>query len=216
MRSYGQYCGVARALDVVGDRWTLLIVRELLLLGASRYTDLRNGLPGIATNLLVARLRELEEAGIIAREDAPPPIAATLYHLTDRGEELEPVIRALGLWGGPLMFEPAANDDAFRSHWLRQPLELHLTDRTPQAPPVIIEIRSGDEPMVVETLNGAIHTRPGSAQQPDAVLTGPPHLVIGTLMGRLSLGDARAAGVQYDGDPAILRRLRPLASQRDD
>lgn len=208
MRSYGQYCGVARALDVVGDRWTLLIVRELFLLGASRYTDLRNGLPGIATNLLVARLRELEEAGIIAREDAPPPIAATLYYLTDRGEELEPVIRALGLWGGPLMSKPAANDDAFRSYWLARPLGLHLTDRTPEAPPVTIEIRTGDEPMIVETLNGAIHVRRGSAQQPDAVLTGPPHLVIGALTGRLSLADAMAAGAQYDGDPAILRRVQ--------
>ena len=77
-----------RALDVVGDRWTLLIVRELALRGACRYTDLRNGLPGIATNLLADRLRELENAGVVAREEAPPPIATTLFRLTPRGEEL--------------------------------------------------------------------------------------------------------------------------------
>src|SRR6202012_4773034 len=73
MRTYGEYCSVARALDVIGDRWTLLIIRELLLRGASRYTDLKNGLPGIATNLLADRLRELESAGLVTREEAPPP-----------------------------------------------------------------------------------------------------------------------------------------------
>src|SRR3954468_24706379 len=102
MRSYGQYCSVAKALDVVGERWTLLIVRELLAQGACRYTDLRAGLPGIATNLLADRLRELEAAGIVEREDAPPPIATTLFRLTERGAALEPVIYALGRWGAPL------------------------------------------------------------------------------------------------------------------
>src|SRR5215831_16134982 len=103
MRTYGQYCSVAKALDVVGDRWTLLIVRELALQGPCRYTDLRNGLPGIATNLLAARLRELEAAGVVRREEAPPPIATTLFHLTARGEELRPVLEALTRWGVPLM-----------------------------------------------------------------------------------------------------------------
>ena len=79
MRSYGQYCSVAKALDVVGDRWTLLIVRELLLQGPCRYTDLRNGLPGIATNLLADRLSELESAGLVRREEAAPPVATTLF-----------------------------------------------------------------------------------------------------------------------------------------
>ena len=79
MRSYDEYCAVAKSLDVVGDRWTLLIVRELALQGPCRYTDLRNGLPGIATNLLADRLRELEHAGVVSREEAPPPIATTLF-----------------------------------------------------------------------------------------------------------------------------------------
>src|SRR5919197_3297835 len=103
MRSYDQYCAVARALDVVGDRWSLLIVRELLLRGSCRYTDLRYGLPGIATNLLAERLRELEEAGLVRRVEAPPPIATTLFELTERGRELEDALYALVQWGAPFM-----------------------------------------------------------------------------------------------------------------
>ena len=96
MKSYGQYCGLAKALDVVGDRWSLLIVRELMLRDACRYTDLRDGLPGIATNLLADRLRDLEQAGVVEREDAPPPVATTLFRLTDRGRELRTAVHALG------------------------------------------------------------------------------------------------------------------------
>src|SRR5438105_6157545 len=99
MRSYGQYCSVAKALDVVGDRWSLLIVRELLLQGPCRFTDLKNGLPGVATNLLSARLKELQEADLVSRSDAPPPVATALYALTESGLTLEPVLRALGRWG---------------------------------------------------------------------------------------------------------------------
>src|SRR5512140_994516 len=117
VRSYGQYCSIARALDIVGDRWTLLIVRELLLQGACRFTDLKNGLPGIATNLLSTRLKELEEAGLVAREDAPPPVATALYTLSDRGLELEPVLKALGLWGLQFMGEERPGE-AFQAQWL--------------------------------------------------------------------------------------------------
>src|ERR1022692_5071124 len=102
MRSYGQYCGLAKALDIIGDRWTLLIVRELLI-RPCRYTDLRQGLPGIATNLLADRLRELEEAGILTREEAAPPVATTLFRLTKRGKELEPALLLLDTWGAPLL-----------------------------------------------------------------------------------------------------------------
>src|SRR5947207_14125389 len=126
MRSYGQSCGVAKALDLLGERWTLLIVRELLQ-GPSRYTDLRNGLPGIATNLLAERLRELEEAGLVAREEAPPPVATTLFRLTPRGEELRPVVERLMLWGAPLMTVQDPQD-VVRSHWLAFALESMLSD----------------------------------------------------------------------------------------
>src|SRR5436853_160786 len=106
MRSYDEYCAVAKSLDVVGDRWTLLIVRELELRGACRYTDLRSGLPGIATNLLAERLRELERAGVITREDAPPPIATALFQLTPWGAQPRPVLEGLIRWGLPLLTGP--------------------------------------------------------------------------------------------------------------
>ncbi len=120
MRTYDQFCPAARALDVVGDRWTLLIVRELLNRGPCRYTDLRYGLPGIATNLLADRLRELEANGIVVRESAPPPVATSLFRLTPRGEALDSVLQALGRWGLALLAE-TPEDAEFRSHWLRFP-----------------------------------------------------------------------------------------------
>jgi DNA-binding HxlR family transcriptional regulator len=208
VRSYGQYCSLAKALDVVGDRWTLLIVRELLLRGACRYTDLRNGLPGIATNLLADRLRELEQANIVSREEAPPPVATTLFRLTERGEELRTVLFELGRWGVPLMVEPSSGEE-FRCHWLAMPVELYLTDRTPERPPVEIEVRTGEEPVVIETADGHARTRPGGAEHPDAVIAGAPQLVVGVLSGRLDLAAAEAGGLRYEGDPEALRRVRP-------
>src|ERR1700734_3222557 len=95
MRSYGQFCSIAKALDVVGDRWSLLIIRELSIRDGLRYTDLKDGLPGIATNLLADRIRELEAAGLIRREEAPPPVATTLFHLTQAGRELRPSLDAV-------------------------------------------------------------------------------------------------------------------------
>lgn len=208
MRSYGQFCGLAKALDVVGDRWTLLIVRELLLHDAARYTDLRHGLPGIATNLLAERLREMELAGLVSREQAPPPVATALFRLTPRGRELEPVVRALGAWAGPLMRQWTP-DQAFRSRWLALPVEFYLTDRTPTRPPVTIQVHTGDEPMLIETVLGAVKARPGSAPDADAVLTGPPHLVMGLLSGRMPLATARAKGLHFRGNFAAVRRLQP-------
>jgi DNA-binding HxlR family transcriptional regulator len=208
MRSYRQYCAVAKALDVIGDRWNLLIVRELLLRGACRYTDLLHGLPGIATNLLVDRLRELEQAGIVYREDAPPPIATTLFRLTPRGEALNAAMLELGRWGAPLLAEPADND-AYRGHWLAS---LDLSDQAPDEPPVRIELRTGEEAVTLDTVDGSVRTRPGPAETPDLILTGPPQLVVGVLTGRLTLADAQAAGLEYDGDLAGLRRVRPKAA----
>lgn len=208
MRSYGQYCALAKALDVLGDRWTLLIVRELMLGGPSRYTDLRNGLPGIATNLLSDRLRDLEAAGVISREEAPPPVATTLFSLTPRGERLKPVLHELGMWGIPYMAEGPAPDDAFRGRWLAWPAELFLTDNEPDSPPVSIELRAGDAPVVVETADGSVRTRPGPAERPDAVLSGSPHAILGLLSGQLDLREARRRGVKLEGDPGALERMR--------
>jgi len=207
MRSYGEYCSLAKALDVVGERWTLLIVRELALRGACRYTDLRNGLPGIASNLLAHRLRELEKAGVITREDAPPPIATTLFRLTPRGEQLRPVLDDLMRWGLPLMNEQPA-DDAVQSHWLAGALEVMLTDHRPDAPPVSLEVRTGDQPIVIEARDGTIHSRVVSADAAAATLTGAPMPIMGLLLGFLDLAQAQERGVDYTGDPAILDRMR--------
>jgi DNA-binding HxlR family transcriptional regulator len=214
MRTYDQYCPAARALDVVGDRWTLLIVRELLNRGAARYTDLKDGLPGIATNLLADRLRELEEHAIITRETAPPPIATTLFRLTPRGEALKPVLTALGLWGMPLL-EEASEEAAFRSHWLVVPLEYRLSDHTAARPPVTVEVRTGDQPMVIETVEGAVRVHPGTAENPDAILSGPPPVIMDVLMRNLDLATARRRGVNFEGDPEALRRLTGSGEDAD-
>jgi DNA-binding HxlR family transcriptional regulator len=206
MRSYDEFCAAAKALDVVGDRWTLLIVRELALRGPCRYTDIRNGLPGIATNLLSERLRELERAGVVAREDAPPPIATTLFALTPRGQDLRPVLDSLVRWGLPLMVEESPGD-AVRSHWLAMAVETMLTDRRPDAPPVTLELQTGDQPFVIATRDGAVHARLGPAEDPDLKLTGPARPIMGLLLGLVELTDVGAAGVAYEGDPAILDRI---------
>ena len=107
-RSYGDSCGIARGLDVAGERWALLVVRELLL-GPKRFTDLREGLPNVSPDVLAQRLRELERSGVVRRRKLPPPASARVYELTERGAELEPVLHALGRWGSrvPLRDEPA-------------------------------------------------------------------------------------------------------------
>ena len=207
MRSYGQYCAVAKALDAIGDRWTLLIIRELLLQGGCRYTDLSHGLPGIATNLLSERLKELEEQGLVRREAAAPPVATTLYHLTDAGRDLEPVLRALGRWGARFMPEPSG-DEAFRSHWLAFPVSEFLRDSEPDGPAATIEVRTGDQPAVIELSGGEITTHLGTAPDPDLVLTGDGPTVLGVLSGMLKLSDARQLGLRTEGPTRVLRRLR--------
>ncbi|HJW94751.1 MAG TPA: helix-turn-helix domain-containing protein [Thermoanaerobaculia bacterium] len=202
MKSYEQFCALAKALDVIGDRWTLLIVRELLIRGACRYTDLRDGLPGIATNLLTDRLRDLERNGILEREDAPPPVATTLYRLTPRGRELEAVIESLGRWGAPLLAHKSRKD-SFRPHWMALPLQLHLRDKEPQKPPVHIEIHSGTgEPLMMASMpDGRLRAVPRTSAKPDLVVSGDPGPVLAFLL------DHRAAGVRWEGDRKVLRRI---------
>ena len=208
MRSYGQFCSIAKALDVIGDRWTLLIVRELLLRGACRYTDLKNGLPGIATNLLADRIRELEAAGVVRREQAPPPVATTLVHLTEAGAELEPVLKALGWWGLRYMGAPADTDE-FRSQWFAYPVEFFLHDRDPQAPPASIELRTGADPAVIEVSGGAARLRVGPVSAPDLVLAGRPQLIAGLLTGQLTAAEVAAYGLEISGDTSVLDRILP-------
>ena len=208
MRSYNEYCAIAQALDVVGERWSLLIVRELLIRGPSRYTDLRFGLPGIATNLLADRLRELEEAGVIEREEAPPPVATTLFKLTDRGRQLEPVLQALGRWGGPMVQRPIGENE-FRSHWLAIPLGTHLKDHQPDAPAQTIEIRTADQPMLVKVGGGKVDVRPGKADHPDLRLTGAASQVLGLLLHELAFAEAARRGLKIEGDTEVLKRVQP-------
>jgi len=208
VRSYDQYCSVAKSLDVVGDRWTLLVVRELLLQGGSRYTDLLSGLPGISTNLLGDRLRQLEANGLVRREHAPPPVATTLYHLTEVGQELDSVIRALVRFGTRYMADPTSDDEQFRGHWLALPVSELLHDTDPDGPPAVIEIQTGGRPVFVELAAGVVRTTFSAPRDPDLILTGSGQLVLGVLTGQLELTVARGLGLEDEGSAAPLKRLR--------
>jgi len=118
------------------------------------------------------------------------------------------VIHELAGWGAPLMFE-RCDDDALRGQWLALPTELFLTDHEPEAAPITIELRTGEEPMLIETAGGEVHARPGTAEHADAVITGTPQLVVSVLTRHVDLPEARSLGLRYDGDPAVLRRVQP-------
>lgn len=209
MRSYGQYCSIARALDVVGDRWTLLIVRELLLQDACRFTDLKNGLPGIAPNLLSTRLKELEAAGLITREDAPPPVATVLYRLSEAGVALEPALKALALWGLRFMADERP-DDVLRASWLAYAPAWFATDAEPDAPPAVIQLVASGESAVIELRGGEVHAHPGRATDPDLVLDGSPRAVLGLLNGLIDLETASRLGLSVSGRRELLSRLRSI------
>lgn len=209
MRSYDQYCSISKALDVVGDRWTLLIIRELLLQGACRFTDLKNGLPGIAANLLSSRLRELEQAELISREDAPPPIATTLYRLTESGRELEPALKALGLWGLRYMGE-VRPEDAFLAQWLAYAPAWFAADSDPAASPVTIQLNSSGAHAFLEIGAGRVDSHVGEAVDPDLVLAGPPPAVLGLLTGVIDFDQATELGLTTRGRRDALTRLRPV------
>jgi len=213
VRSYGEYCSIAKALDVVGDRWTFLIIRELLIRGACRYTDLKNGLPGIATNLLSDRIRELEATGLIRREDAPPPVATTLFHLTEAGAELESVLDAIGRWGVRYMIEPAEGDE-FRGHWFAFPVSFFLRDRDPGGPPVSIELRTASSPVVVEVSGGSARMRLGTAAAPDLVLRGEPRFILALFSGHLTAAEVADLGLEISGDASVLQRVLPECVKR--
>ncbi|MFI6574226.1 winged helix-turn-helix transcriptional regulator [Nocardiopsis sp. NPDC050513] len=209
MRSYHQYCSMARTLDLVGDRWTLLIVRELLTQGSCRFSDLRRGLPGIASNLLAQRLREMESAALIVRHDEPPPIAATLISLTDRGRDLGGVVRELTRWGAPLMIDPPG-DDAFRMHWFSLPLRHLCRDGAPDEPGVTVRLGDLDDGCDIVADGGRVDVRPCSTgRRPDTAVTGPPEVIVALFTGQLSMGAARAEGLVVDGSTAALQRVLP-------
>jgi DNA-binding HxlR family transcriptional regulator len=207
-RSYGQLCGLALALDAVGDRWSLLIIRELMVRpDGARYTDLREGLPGIATNLLADRLRDLELAGVVRRDAPRPPVATPVVRLTERGRRLLPAIEALAIWGGDLVPDTTGTEQ-FRTRWLIIPVQAMLTDTRPDEPPVSLLLATGDEPLTVEVDGGQVHARTGVPDaRPDLTLSGPGKAVLGLIAGRLPVAAAPTAGVAIDGDRSVLSRV---------
>jgi len=215
MRSYGEYCALARTLDVVGDRWTLLIIRELAI-RACRYTDLRDGLPGIATNLLADRLRELQAAGVVTAEEAPPPVATTLYSLTDWGAELRPILLALGRWGAPRLMADGQGEDHFRSRWAGMGMEAAYTDvDLAGLEPFTVLIDAGGDPVLVTATSEGFTTHTARATATaDVVLATDPDTTVGLLTGRL-----RPEGLDPDqrarlgGSDDGLRRLVALTTR---
>jgi DNA-binding HxlR family transcriptional regulator len=197
-KSYDHYCPMAHALDMVGDRWELLIVRELLQ-GPKRYTDLADGLPGIGTNILAARLRDLEACGVIAKRTLPPPAASRVYELTDYGRELRPVMRELAIWGARSLGPPTPEDELFPG-WLVNPIDTILA---PLAPPGRFEFRAGDE--VASLVDGVAQS--GPAENPDVVVAGAPEgLYYMFVERRLDL-------VEITGDRELLEKLVEVAPQ---
>jgi DNA-binding HxlR family transcriptional regulator len=206
MKTYGQFCAVARSLDLVGDRWVLLIVRELLSQGPCRFTDLRDGLPGIATNLLASRLKDMEENGLITRVDAPPPVATGLYQLTERGQQLEPVLAALTEWGLPTM--PIVTEgESVRGNWLGMLGQRRLRDTEPERGPLTIAIDTAEAPVHLVSRGEEFELRRGRPAAADIRLSGQAGLIGGYLAGFLALDEARQLGLDADGDAEAFRRL---------
>ncbi|MFE8944567.1 winged helix-turn-helix transcriptional regulator [Streptomyces sp. NPDC007856] len=204
-RSYDQYCSAARALDLVGDRWTLLIVRELLA-GPRRYTDLHADLPGVSTDVLASRLKDMERDGLTTRRKLPPPGAAYVYELTGRGRELLPVLQALGRWGEADLGERRPTD-AVRAHWFALPLLRGLHGEG------LVEVRleEGDFHLRVGAEEGPVYGDGPAPGEPDARLTMDAATCEAVAGGELGLADAvRARRVTVTGDGTLAKALREI------
>jgi DNA-binding HxlR family transcriptional regulator len=195
-KRYDQYCPVSHALSLVGERWSLLVVLELLH-GPKRYTDLTDRLPGIGTNILASRLRDLEAHGIVAKRTLPPPAASRVYELTEYGQALRPVIRELALWGARSLGPPTDEEELFPG-WLENALETVLA---PLAPPGRFEFRIGGE--VSSIVDGEAHD--GPIDDPDVVVEGEPKCIYYMFV------DQRLDTVKITGDRALLEQLVSVA-----
>jgi len=209
-RTYGDACGIARALDVLGERWALMIVRELLL-GPKRFTDLRAGLPNLSADVLSQRLRGLEEAGVVEKRTLPPPVPAKVYDLTPAGAALEPVLIELGRWGGT--YTESAPGDCGMS------LDSHILSMRTLFDP---ERADGFEAGVQLDLSGTsfrarvqereLDIEYGELERPDATIHSDPRTLIDVLHERLDIEDALEAGkLEIDGDEETGRRFLGLA-----
>lgn len=207
IRSYDQYCGLAYALDIVGERWTLLIVRELMP-GPRRFTDLIEGLPSISTNLLSSRLKRLEQQGIICRRILPPPAGSTVYELTPLGQALEKTLLELGKWGS--RFVPPSAEDAALLPVGSYALTLKTFFRPELAQGVheTYELRIDDEVLQVRIEGGEIHVQQGEALKADVVFHTDIASYLELLTGQIRPDEALAEDlIQIEGDPDALSRF---------
>lgn len=204
-RTYGQYCGLAYALELVGERWALLLVRDLLL-GPKRFTELQRGLPRIPTNVLSARLKELEESGVVRRRILPRPATGIGYELTDYGRELEDVVLRLGLWGARAMGEPRAGD-TFSADSAVLALRALFRPEAVRKLRATYELRVGDVVVGARIDKGTLTVEHGPLGDPDLVLeTEEP--IRPLLTGELEPPDAIESGrVRITGDPELLDRF---------
>ncbi|TCK21955.1 winged helix-turn-helix transcriptional regulator [Pseudonocardia endophytica] len=202
-RSYGHYCGLARALDVVGDRWNLLIVRQLLMAPA-RYRELLEGLPGVATNLLADRLRDLGAAGVIERRLAQEG-NAVVYALTPWGAQLREPVEGLIRWSTPLMTRGPSGDH-FRAEWLVLPLSALLAGTATSRRSSTVGIAVDDVLVQVRTTRSGAEVSPHDGRSLDAVMRTDAPIVFGLAAGVLDFDDTRGL-VEIDGDEAAVRAL---------
>lgn len=205
-RSYDQHCSVARALDVVGERWTLLMVRELLT-GPKRFKDLLEGLPGIGTNLLAARLKLLEGHGILRRATLPPPAGSKVYELTGVGLALEPVVMALSRWGLGLLGSPGGGDD-LRPTWAMVAVRAGL-DLSAASDVVCetYEFRVTGEVFHVRVRDGEAEAWQGPASEPDLIVSGDTQAFFALASGQIEPADAIQLGsIRIEGDHNALAR----------
>ncbi|MFJ1846076.1 winged helix-turn-helix transcriptional regulator [Streptomyces sp. NPDC088146] len=212
-RSYDQFCATARSLDSVGDRWTLLIVRELLA-GPRRYTDLHADLPGVSTDVLASRLKDMEQGGLATRRRLPPPAAASVYELTERGHGLLPVLTALAEWGAPALAERRPTD-AVRAHWFALPL-LRALDGLTHAGVVEVHLDEGEFHVRAGGAGGAESAPAGAAVYgdgpaacPDARIALDVEVCLALGRGGLTLAEAVADGrIEVSGDGPLAAELR--------
>ncbi|MEU0541970.1 helix-turn-helix domain-containing protein [Nocardia sp. NPDC005978] len=202
MRSYGQYCGLARSLEVVGDRWNLLIVRQLLLAPA-RYRDLIEGLPGIATNLLADRLRDLEASGVIERRLTGTGNTVE-YALTPWGAQLREPIEGLIRWSTPLMTS-GPGTDTFRPEWLALAVPALLAARVGDRPCATIGLEIGERTFQLRSARTGFEVAPHDGGELDATVSADPAFILGLAAGALSVDDALALGLRIDGDESVVR-----------
>lgn len=205
-RTYGQFCTVARSLDRLGDRWTLLLIRELLL-GPKRFKDLEEGLPGIAPNLLSKRLKQLQRDGILRHTRLDPPADVPVYELTKAGRELEAVILSLARWGMRHL-PPARPEDLRRPEWMLLSLRARFRPDRAEGVRETYEFRIDDETYHARVADGGVTTRRGSAADPELVLITDADTLFELASGDLELESALEQDLlRVSGDPEALERM---------